>query len=159
MCVVVDTNKLSNVFNKNDSDHKNFSLVREYILAGKCVLVFGGTKFLNELEGSINYLRLVNTLKDTNKAVKIHNDPVDKEFDRISKLVKDTDCDDAHVIALLSASGCELICSGDKRANKYFKNKCLYTNKKMKIKIFSSNRNVSLLDKCQKVSELRNVSN
>ena len=43
----------------------------------------------------------------------------------VEKAIADKDCDDHHIIAIVRISGCRLICSNDKRADRYIKDRRL----------------------------------
>ena len=145
MCIVVDINTLAPVFNDACENHCEFVHIKNWIDKGHGFLVFGGTKFKEELEKTFRYLRLIRLMKDSGKAIAIRDDIVDTEEQRVKALTDGTDCDDPHIIGLLSASRCPLVCSLDARAYPYFRNRSLYPKKMARVRIYSSSRNVSLL--------------
>lgn len=149
MPIVIDTNAFHLVFNAEHERHTDFGPINEWIDRGHGVLIFGGTKFLKELEVS-PYLRLVRLLKDQSKAVKICNATVDAKALEIRRLTKGTRCNDQHIMALLAAARCDLVCSDDKKSFAFFKNKKFFPkrtfNRKFKkIRIYSPSTRKRLL--------------
>ena len=156
MCIVIDINTLSKVFNESDNDHSSFCCVKEWINSNSGFLVFGGTKYKEELKKAIKYLKIIRLLKDGGRAISIKDDVVYKLALTIIQKTLNTDCDDPHIIALLGASRCSLLCSTDIRSFPFVKNKSLYPDNMPKVRIYSSARNKSLLKKSDP-SSLSNV--
>lgn len=156
MCIVVDINTLSPVFNSSCEEHSEFVHVKNWIDKGYGFLVFGGTKFKKELMKTERYLRLIRKMKDAGFAVAIQDDIVDKEEERVKALTDGTDCDDQHIIGLLCASRCPLVCSKDARSYKYLTDRSLYSNKMARVRIYSSSRNTSLLKRPISQTKLKN---
>jgi hypothetical protein len=145
MCIVVDINTLSAVFSEDCDLHSEFCYVKNWINEGKGYVVFGGTKYKDELARTKKYLRLIRLLKDAGKAISISDAAVDTlEAEVISKTTGTT-CDDQHVIALLGASKCYLLCSLDSRSYAFVKQRTLYPPGMPKVKIYASSRNRVLL--------------
>lgn len=145
MCIVIDINVLSRVFNENNKDYAEYKAIKEWIDAGKGFLVYGGSTYKKELAGAYRFLKLVRQLKDVGKAIAINDLVVDTREAEILRKTKNTDCDDQHIIALLCRSNCDLLCSYDARSFKYIKDKDLYLSGKAKTKIYTSSRNQNLL--------------
>ena len=144
MCIVIDTNCFSYIFNKTDKSHKNFEPVYNWIIFGKGKLVYGGTKYKEELRKAKKYFGLLKRFKAANKIVKIDDKKVDAEYKKLEK-IKNADFDDPHLIAIIIESGCRLICSVDKRAYKFIKNKKLYPSSVKPPKIYKKESNKNLL--------------
>lgn len=125
MCIVIDINCLSKVFNTDDIDHEEFIPVKEWIISGKGKIVYGGAKFKQELRKTTEYRRLLTIFKRFQKIVEIDDNKVDRRFSEIVELV-DKNCDDPHLIAIFDISGCKLLCSHDDRSFPYIKDKQLY---------------------------------
>ena len=153
MCIVIDTNTLPAVFNADSINHADFLPVLEWIQNGNGKVVYGGTKYQNELK---NYLRLFIELRNRGKGVYIDCDLVDAKATEISKVIVDPDFDDQHIVALLIISGCKLICSLDKRAHRYFKHSKFFSPARNRPKIYKNihhrsllnNRNIANVCKC-----------
>jgi len=143
MCLIVDTNCLSHVFNINDEKHSEFEPVFNWINNGNGKLIIGGTKYFEELLKVIKILDFIVELSRKGKVVYIDNSKVDSKQKEIENKINDKDFDDQHLIALLIVSGCKIICSLDKRAFKYFKDKNFFP--KNKPKIYSGKKNKKLL--------------
>lgn len=156
MCIVVDTNAFSPVFNEACARHSQFVHVKNWIDRGRGFLVFGGTTFKKELERTYHYLRLVRQMKDSGRAVAIRDESVDAEEERVRALTQGTDCNDQHIIGLLSASRCPLVCSEDVRAFRYFKDRTLYPDDMDRVRIYRSSRNRALLNQPIGRERLRN---
>jgi hypothetical protein len=144
MCIIVDINTLASVFNQKSDNHIEFRPVREWILEGKGKIVFGGTKYMNEL-GKTKYLKLFRNLKSANKAVHIPDEEVNKQELLISEQESDPDFDDPHIIAIAIVSKCLLVCSVDARSYPFIKNSKLYPPHISRPKIYSSSSNKDLL--------------
>lgn len=156
MCIVVDINTLAPVFDESCGLHSDFVYVKNWIEAGRGYLVFGGTKFKQEL-GNSKYLRLIRLLKDAGRAVAVRDDVVDAEEARVKDQTEGTDCDDQHIIALLGVSRCPLVCSLDKSSYKHIRNRSLYPPGMPRVKIYSSKKNQSLLSRSVRINFLRNI--
>jgi len=156
MCIVIDTNTLAPVFNDRCAQHRDFRPVKTWIKKRQGILVFGGTRYKEELKkAGHRYLKLVRTMKTAGQAVAICDEAVDRQHKWVKGRTKGTDCDDQHIIALLGASRCPLVCSADRRSHKHLKNRCLYPDG-MKVKIYSSSRNASRLLQPMSAENLRN---
>lgn len=145
MCIVIDINALAMVFDDNHADHANFSSVKKWIEARCGFVVFGGTKYKRELALAGRYMRLIRILKDAGKAISISDEAVDKIEIDVRKKVKGNKCDDQHIIALLGAARCTLLCSVDARSFQFVKDRTLYPKGAPIVRIYSSNINKKLL--------------
>lgn len=143
MCIIIDTNTLSCVFDSTNKDHDNFKPVLDWIYNGKGIIIFGGTKYLDEIK--VNYLNLFLQFKKARKAIFVDNIQVDRETDSCSAAIVHKDFDDQHLVGLLKVSGCKLICSGDARAFRYFTHNTFFSPSSKKPKIYSSRVNLDLL--------------
>ena len=127
MCIIVDSCALPKVFRTSDKGHKQFSTVCNWIVNGDGMLVYGGTKFKDELAGDhkwfVKFLRL---LQDHGKAICADTKKVDDRQIKVQGLVADPDFDDPHLIALIGVTGCKLVATTDKRAEKFLLDKRLY---------------------------------
>lgn len=145
MCIVVDTNAISRVFNEQNSEHEEFKPVRDWILKKKGKLVYGGTKYLEELSKMGEYLKLFQLLGRINKTVVVDTEAVDEYQAEAEQMIQHKDFDDPHLVAILKVSGCKLVCSVDERAFPYLKHQLFFKGKDNKPKIYSSSRNKDLL--------------
>lgn len=142
MCIVIDTNTLSHVFNEKDEKHPEFKPVRDWIVNGQGKVVFGGTKYIAEIGPRL--IPVLLALRTANKAVRVSDSCVNGVADEISKVIQHDDFDDQHIVALLMKSGCKLVCSLDVRAYPYFQHMEFFGAGK-RPKIYSGSRNADLL--------------
>jgi len=143
MCIIIDTNTLASVFDQTSANHANFKPVYDWIYTGKGKVVYGGTRYLNEIK---KYAGVFNELKNKKKAIKVNDDLVDRMEVEISDKIVHADFDDQHLVALLIISGTKLICSLDERAYKYFKHEQFFNRAGKRPKIFrGSQQNKDLL--------------
>lgn len=153
MTIVVDMNCLACVFSTEQADPE-FSPVREFILEGVGQLIFGGSKYMEELKRAPRYTKLFNRLRDAGRAIRIRDQAVDVSCEKIERNLRKTDCDDTHIIALLATSNCGLLCSKDRRSFEFIKDTAHYHRDHVGVKIYSGKRNVGLL-----VRQTQNVWN
>jgi hypothetical protein len=121
--VIIDTNVFDSVFNSNSRDFDNFYPVRNCITSPKChgVLVYGGRKFRNELSSFSDRKRIFKILRDAGRLEELDDSPVDKLCERLKRLEPCKRFNDEHLIACVILSGCKVIVTDDKRADKYLK--------------------------------------
>lgn len=150
MAIVVDVNVFPSVFDSQNEDHAEFLPVKDWIERREGFLVYGGTTFKEELLQSYHRVKLVRLLRDAGRAVEISQATVDALEVEIKEKTAGTDCDDPHVIALLAASRCPLLCSRDKRSFDYVKDKRLYPKACPKVRIYTGIRNIKLLKPCKR---------
>ncbi len=145
MCLVLDANVFGAFFDTNNRNHKNFQPALNWVVYGKGKLVYGGTKYKSEMKSAEKYIRFFASLQRAGKIVLLCDADVDAHEVELSKLEPNKDFDDPHLIAIVLASGCNIICTNDKRALPYLKRTEFYKGKVKKPKIYQSLRNVSLL--------------
>lgn len=149
MPIVVDINTFPSVFEEENADHAEFSPVKTWIETGKGFLLYGGTKFKEELLTSSRRVRFIRILRDAGRALEINGDIVDALHQDIASKVAGTGCDDPHIIALLAAARCGLLCSRDKRSYPFVKKRKLYPKGAPKVRIYSGRGNIDLLTPCR----------
>lgn len=146
MCVVIDINTLAAVFTEANAQHAEFSAIKRWIDQRRGVVVYGGTQYKKELSRAERYMRLLRQMRDAGQAVAIVDAAVDAIEDAVLEKTKGTECDDQHVIALLAAARCNLLCSVDRRSFPFVKDRSLYPRGALlPVKIYSSARNENLL--------------
>lgn len=145
MCIVVDINTLPAVFSETCDNHPEFAPVKAWIEAGNGFLVFGGTKYKAELQRTFRYLRMIRQMQDAGLAVAVRDVEVDLTEREIIQRTEGTDCDDQHIIALLSTSRCSLLCSLDRRSYPFVRDRSLFPDGMQRVRIYSSRRNSRLL--------------
>lgn len=156
MCIVIDTNTLAPVFDSNCAVHRAYAPVKNWVMSGKGRVVYGGTRYMEELKKARRYLRVILQLRIARRAVEIECSKVDARETELTTKTAGTNCDDQHIIALLCVSGCKLVCSNDKRAFRYFKDRTNYRGARYAPSIYSNRGHKHLLSD-ENVVRLRNV--
>ena len=123
---ILDTNCFSHVFNRADVRHNDFSPFLEWLISGSGYLVYGGTKYKDELQKATKYLKLFSILNQYNKAIPYNSKLIDQEMERIVKQVNNTTFDDPHLAAIVVITKSRVICSGDSRSFSFLKRKDIY---------------------------------
>jgi predicted nucleic acid-binding protein len=146
MCIVIDTNVFSRVFDKDNAEHAEYKSVREWIYDGKGKMVFGGTTYETEnVRNSRRNRDLINNLDRAKKVHRANKADVDAHETRVKNRIKKRDFDDPHLAAIVCSSGCKLICTYDKNSLEYLKTPELYKGYTSKPKFYLSKRNLDLL--------------
>ena len=145
MCIVIDINTLSPVFNPTDQKHLEFLPVLKWICKDKGKIVFGGTKYNEELKRAHKYLRILRYLDAAGKVVRIDDNTVDNEEMRLNDQLTHRDFDDAHLVAIVIVSQCKVICTSDSRAHSFIKDQSLYPKHVKRPSIYSGLKNSHLL--------------
>ncbi|MBF0564544.1 MAG: hypothetical protein HQK89_04820 [Nitrospirae bacterium] len=143
MCIVIDTNSLSSVFDQKNKDHSNFKAVLKWIVEGKGKIVYGGTTYKDELEKANTFRTLFKEFNKVNKVVIVDKDAVDNKENEYSAF-KTNDFDDPHIVAIIAVSGVKLVCTQDKRSIPFITNKQFYKKGEYP-KVYSSKRNAKKL--------------
>lgn len=145
MAIIIDTNCFANVFIRTSANHEQFKPVLDWVVNGKGLFVYGGSKYLNELKKAPKYLPILRFLKDVNKVYKGNTDNIDRIQSEIEANITDTDFDDPHLPAIVIDTKCKLICSEDKRSITFVKDKALYPKGFSSPVYYTSSRNSDLL--------------
>lgn len=143
MCIIIDTNTLATVFDNTSNNHSEFKPVFDWIYSGNGKVVYGGTKYTDEIKKK--YLSLFVELGRKRKAVYIDNETVDDKENEVSTQLISPDFDDQHLVGLLIVSGTKLICSLDSRAYPFFKHPTFFRPARNRPKIYNQLRNKDLL--------------
>ena len=109
MCIVIDTCTFASVFDPNSRKHNDFRPVRRWIVSGNGKVVYGGTKYKQELRKTSKYLRIIAELSKASRVVAIPDESVDAKQREIEKAFNHRDFDDPHIVAIVIVSGCRLI--------------------------------------------------
>jgi len=156
MAIIVDINCLGYVFNSSDQRHDDFEPIKAFVTKGKGALVFGGSKYKEELSLMSKYTGLINNLRSQGRVKFINDEIVDAHTERVRKATEGTDCDDPHIIGIVAASNCRLLCSVDQRSYPYIKDKKLYPKRESSPPtIYKGRGNVGVLK--QQRAKLRNA--
>lgn len=157
MSIVIDVNAFSMVFDVVNSEHKDFAPIKAWLESGGGFLIYGGTKYIKELTECYRHLRLVRQLRDAGIAVEIKASVVDEIERGVVKGTTGTACNDQHIIALLAASHCSILCSRDSSSFEFIKDRSLYPKGSPKVRIYCSRRNVGLLRRYRR-TDIRNAA-
>lgn len=144
MCIIVDTNVLTNVFNRTSVNHAEFKPVLDWVLEGNGMFIYGGSKYLEEV-GKTKYMPIILELGRSRKAKNIDRDKVDAKQVWATAQIQHMDFDDQHLVGLLLESGCKLICSLDARAYPFFTHSVFFSPAAKRPKIYSRISNATLL--------------
>jgi predicted nucleic acid-binding protein len=147
MCIVIDTNTWASVIDTSSTDHVEFKPVHDWIFGegGKGKIVYGGTTYLNETPQK--YRKLLKYFTDIGKAKGVSLEEVDFHEAELKQKIQHRDFDDPHIVAIIIVSKCKLICTNEKRAIPFFKDKegILYPKRFNRPKIYHGALNKDLL--------------
>lgn len=129
MAIIVDTNCFARVFNRKCKEHTEFAPVLDWIVNGNGFLVYGGSKYLEELKKSHTYMKFFRLLKELNKAFEFEKELIDNLMVEYDTKYGNKDFDDPHLPAIVLVSRCRIICSDDKRSIPYVTSPCMYPKK------------------------------
>ncbi len=156
MCIVIDINTFSMVFDETNANHGNFKPIKEWLRRRQGFVVFGGTKYLQELKHNHKHMGIINQLRKAGLAVRIDDGAVDQREALVKQLCTESSCNDHHIIALLGVSGSYILSSLDAESYPYIKDRRLYPGGSRKVRIYSSSRNKRLLRRCV-IDEVQNT--
>lgn len=147
MCVIIDTNVLTSVFLPTSQDHKEYEPVYNWIFDGKGKIVWGGSKYFEELnKHGRYYVKLFTLLQNWRKANQIPADKVDKIEAELKLNFSDNKINDHHLASIVINSKCRIICTNDKESYSFLKNPLVYPSNVSKPKIYRSKRNAKLIN-------------
>lgn len=126
MAIIIDTNCFARVFCRSNKEHADFAPVLEWIVCGNGFLVYGGSKYKQELRNAMKYMRFFNMLKTAKKAIAFDDEPIDKLQEKYEQLIHDPDFDDPHLPAIVLVSKCRLICTKDRRSFRFVTSPDIY---------------------------------
>lgn len=155
MPIIIDTNTIPSVFSISSSDHEDFKPVLEWIINGKGLMVFGGSKYLAEVGKMTKYTKILSLLRTYKKVHIGCQTAIDKLEKEINKTVSDEDFDDPHLPAITINTKCRLICSKDKRSVKFVTDSSLYPGKMKAPSYYTGKRNKKLLSEKYVDDELK----
>jgi hypothetical protein len=145
MCIIIDTNALASVFNNQNALYHEFEPVYNWIYNGKGKIVYGGSKYKEEL-AKTKYMSVFLQFRIAGKAVAINDEHVNRETERVSEIIVNRLFNDQHLVGLALVSGCILICSQDRKSFSFLTNPIFYPPPKERPRIYSGRRNRNLLD-------------
>ena len=158
MNLLIDTNVFSVLFESKHAEFANFAVANRCLFLCKGKMYIGGTTFGNEInsernkEGKPNHLikyrKYLSELRKANRLIALDKKTVDKEEARIRAIEPNPDFDDPHVIACAILGKVQIICTNDKRSDKFVLDKKFYPKGFRRPKIYRDKRNVHLFNPC-----------
>jgi len=146
MCIIIDSNALAAVFKHTDKRHEEYRPVLKWIVADKGKMVYGGSKYKEELKKFGNhYRRLLVILRKAGKLHEVDDENVDSYHKIICEKSDNKKFNDHHIIAIICASGCKLLCSDDRKSFEFIRDKTLYVNSRRCPRIYNGRRDQRLL--------------
>ncbi len=156
MCIVIDINVFGSVFGSTNSNHDDYAPVQAWVTEREGFVVMGGSQYLSELKKSKQYYGVLIELSKKGRVIIVSTEVVDQQQVQVEKLLATSDCDDCHLIAIIRASGCRLICSNDRRADKHLKNPDCYPGRQKPPSIYRSKHHKHLLRQ-ENIVRIRNA--
>lgn len=142
MLVIIDTNVVDIVFNPFHSRFSNYKPINKCItdINSRGIMVYGGTKFIKELGTRLDrkYNKLLIELRNIGRLLELERKEVDNLGIKLKRIEPSRNFNDEHIIACVILSGCRLIVTDDKKADKYIKDEKnqFYCSPKIKPKIY-----------------------
>ncbi len=154
MTVIIDTNAVSITFDSKNTRHSEFKPVVDHLLdrGSRVKLVYGGTKYLQEVNNFRKFITLFAELNRIRKLVKIPCNVVDAKHAEIDQLnlkkgrsLADDRYNDGHILALAITSRSKLIVTSDRRSIDFLKERCFYEHVSHIPSFYTSDRNEDML--------------
>lgn len=145
MPIIVDTNCFANVFSRTSAKHKDFQPVLSWVVEGKGIFIYGGTKYKEELKKAKKYLTIFRLLKEVGKAINKLDDEID-ELQKIIESKKEKELfNDVHLLAISAITKCRIICSEDTTSIQFVTDKKYLPKGTEKPVYYTSIKNKNLL--------------
>ena len=122
MCVIIDANVWPAFC--ADPTAATLSEVDRWLTSGKGRVVYGGTKYGEELAQVAAAVQLLFSYAQAGMAKKYPDGPIDTDAARL-KQDPQTESNDHHILALARVSGARILCTGDKALMSDFTNRSL----------------------------------
>ena len=125
------------VFERRNQEHHKFVPVLNWVTNGRGRMIYGGTKYNAELGKMIRILGIVVELARKGRTIRLPNRTVDPIAADLRKRFPDPNFDDEHIVALVMASRCCVVCTNDHCAMAYLRRADVIPSRP---KIFSGHR-------------------
>lgn len=146
MCIVIDANVFSRVFDPKNSEHDKFKPVLNWIVVRDGKMITGGTKYNEEVFIKIKkFNKLLSELKKKRKLIQLKTEIVDAKAAHFKTLVTASDFDDPHIISILAVSNVNILCTLDQPLASYARNSIFYQKKHKKVAIYKCKADKYLL--------------
>ncbi|HDS3848405.1 hypothetical protein [Legionella pneumophila] len=129
MPIIIDTCTFPQILKFNEETSDSFKAVHKWIFESNGLITYGGSKYKAELQLAKSYLSIIIELEKKRKVIKLNDDEVDSLYPIIKEKGNCTDFDDEHLVAIAIISGSTVICTEDRRAEKFLKNKIFYSKR------------------------------
>jgi hypothetical protein len=126
MGVVIDTSCLAKVLDQKNSQHVRFAPVWAWVSTGKGKMVYGGTKYLAELDNMRRYWGIVAELRRQGRVLVLPKDQVDQIAMEVKSRIVEKEFNDEHLVAIVVKSKCRIVCTDDLRAIPFLKRNAVY---------------------------------
>ena len=128
MLNVIDANLFSSVIdNTND-----FGPLLRCCIEGNGVVVYGGTKYSNEIAHHNKFRRLLVELAKIKKALRLDKDQIDHNETFLASNFKNTKFNDHHILAIVILSATDIVCAVDHGLHALI-NRCYLTKSRQQI--------------------------
>lgn len=114
MCIVIDSDVFSSIAGENTKNHLEFKPLVEWISLGKGKVVYGGTKYGEEIGKNTKFRLWLYELEKKHKTVPVSKELIDLTWLYLTKNIRGHAYNDHHIVAIVIVSGCKLVCSLDK---------------------------------------------
>lgn len=131
MCIIVDTCCLALVFDGDSKDHPKFAPVLRWIYGNGC-MVYGGTKYNTELRKAMKYFTILTELSRARRAILMPTAQVDLIAAELKDQHPEPGFDDEHIVALVVASRCAVVCTNDAVAISYLRMREIFAERGLK---------------------------
>lgn len=121
MCLVIDICCLSMVFDERNEQHPRFISVLHWIADGKGRVIYGGTKYNSELREARKFVGVIAEFARSGKTIQIPDIDVDTIAAALKAKITDPKFNDEHLVALVIASRCCVVCTNDNVAIAFLK--------------------------------------
>jgi len=145
--IIIDACALSSVFLTSSVDHAQFEAILQALYKGQCRMVYGGKKYMDELEVVKSVHSFILALSKANRVRVLNHHDVDEREKVVKKIIPVAAFNDPHLPAIAFVGNCHLICSKDKACMKYVKDKRLYPTHFKVPAFYTSRRHRNLLFK------------
>ncbi|OYU97400.1 MAG: hypothetical protein CFE21_03660 [Bacteroidetes bacterium B1(2017)] len=145
MPIIIDTNCFANVFSRNSTKHNEFEPVLKWIIEGKGLIIYGGSKYKEELKRASKYLTLFRLLKEVGKVVNTLDTEIDKLQSNIERIKKEEAFNDVHLLAISVITKCRVICSEDTTSIQFVTSREYLPKGSVKPVYYTSKKNLNLL--------------
>ena len=146
MCIVLDANVFPEFFDSKNPSYNSYTKLRKWIFDGKGKLIFGGTKYREEVGEIRTFIGILASLERAGKIVQLDDEEVDRIQLEVRAIEKSARFDDPHLVAIILCSKCRVICTNDKRAFPYLKDLRFFKRAADRPRIYSDDKNYQLIN-------------